>query len=379
MSGLPYFKLEAYLDTREFTASYMLCGSDMQTRSVKQLLALEPDALEKYISIGLDYPAPQGNIELREQITKIYRSCTINNILCFAGAEEGIYAAMRSLLEKNDHVITLVPCYESLKLLPETFCQVTTVPVELDQEKNWFIDIGKIKKAIQPNTKMIVVNFPHNPTGFIPTHAFQQELIHIARQCGAYIFCDEVNRFLEHDPSLQLPNITDVYEKGISLNVMSKSWGLPGLRIGWIACQEINVIKKLRDYKHYLSICNSAPSEYLSILALKHKERIFSENISLLLKNKKILKDYLLSRPDLFQWLEPKGTCVCYPGYHGYIPIDKLADDLFSQYGLVILPSSVMNDTQNHFRISYGRANFTEAFSYFKAYINEKMPIAEKI
>lgn len=374
MSALPPFKLEEYLDKREFTAQYMLCGSDVQTRSIKDILDFEENALEQYMSLELHYPVPQGNIALREEISQIYSMCNKEQILCFAGAEEGIYASMRALLEKNDHVITLVPCYESLKLLPEQFCKVTTIPVELDNDGDWSVDLGKIKSACQPNTKMIVVNFPHNPTGFIPSIQFQEELISIARHSNAYIFCDEVNRFLEHKPEFRLPNIADVYEKGISLNVMSKSWGLSGLRVGWIACQDLSVIKKLRDYKHYLSICNSAPSEFLSLLALKHKDKIFKENVNLLQGNKKILKEYLLFRSDIFQWIEPKGTCVCYPKYHGSIPIDVLADQLFERYGLVILPHHVMSDPNIHFRISYGRENFLEAFALFKNHIEKVMP-----
>ncbi len=137
----------------------------------------------------------------------------MDQILCFAGAEEGIYTTMRALLQPNDHVITLTPCYESLKLLPECFCQVDTVPVELDTNKNWFIDIEKIRAALRPDTKMIVVNFPHNPTGFIPTQRFQSKIRHVTKI--GYLTMTEL-MYIEYPDDFLTPIASNVREIIIS-------------------------------------------------------------------------------------------------------------------------------------------------------------------
>ena len=125
--------------------------------------------------------------------------------------------------------------------------------------------------AIKQNTRLIAINFPHNPTGKLISKEKLNTLIEISRKHGIYLFSDEVYRLMERKEEIRLPQIADIYEKGLSLNVMSKAYGLPGLRIGWIASKDIELLDKMERMKHYLSICNSSPSELLSIIALKFK------------------------------------------------------------------------------------------------------------
>ena len=373
MSSLPSFKLEDYLSQREFSAKYMFCASDVESRSIRSLLSFESHSEEKFLEINLSYTTPEGDEELRELIAKRYQILAKENILCFAGAEEGIYTAMRVLLEKNDHAICLTPCYQSSKTLPETFCSISEWPLKKDEKNSsWRLNLDSLRKLIKKNTKMIVLNFPNNPTGFIPDKKTFLELIQIAREHDLYLFSDEVYRGLELNEKNRLPYAASLYEKALSLDVLTKSYGLAGLRIGWVACQDKKILKKLGAYKHYLSICNAGPSEFLAKLALRHEEKIWLENKLLLQKNFDELKNYFLSRPDLFKWYEPQGGCIAYPQYRGKENISEIADRLFKEYKLTILPCSVFSEENNHFRVSFGRKNMPEALKVFKKFFERQ-------
>ena len=363
MSTLPVFKLEDYLSKKEFNCKYFLSSSDLESRPISSLLVTKKDQ-ESFLNLNLGYTTTQGCEEIRTILAKDYQPCSFDDILSFAGAEEGIYATMRSFLKKDDHVIVMTPGYESHQTLPASICQWSPWELKLNHENNWELDLDTLKKKIQKNTKMIIVNFPHNPTGFIPTPQCFNELIAIARNYGIYIFCDEVYWGIEHDISYRLQPVAALYEKGISLNVMSKSYGLAGLRYGWIACQDNTFIKQLANYKHYLSICNSKPSELLTLLALKQRDQILKENNQLVSSNLNIVRQYF-EHSTLFQWFEPKGSPIAYPKYLGKIPIKRLSEILFDNYDLLLIPCHVFGQHHNHFRVSYGKNDTPKALNVF--------------
>lgn len=258
---IPDFKLEEFWKTYEFTSPYLLCCSDAETWTLSELVAIaDEDSKKLWNSLALGYTESPGHPILRKEIARLYDSIKADDILTFAGAEEGIYCVMRVLVEPEDHVIVIDPCYQSLATLPETFGgKVTAIPLKFENE--WKLDLEDVKKAFRPNTKLLVLNYPHNPTGTVLDEKVLDGLIQLARKSGAYIFCDEVYRYMEVDETERMPSIADVYEKGISLNVMTKSFGLAGLRIGWLATRDAHFLKEVGSYKLYTSICNSAPSE----------------------------------------------------------------------------------------------------------------------
>ena len=271
------FKLETYFSRWEFTAKYNMAASDVESVSLSDLLAMSSiDDKKAFDDLRLGYTETFGNPELRYEISKTYDTAKPENILCFVGAEEGIYVAMRVLLNRNDHAIVVVPNYQSAETIPLDICEVSGVP--LNPEKDWALDIDRVKNEIRPNTKLVSINFPNNPTGAILARDLYDELVKICRQTGLYLFSDEVYRLIERDIRLRLPQVGDIYERGLSLNVMSKAYGMPGLRIGWIMCKDKDILQNMERYKHYLSICNSAPSEHLSIIALKARQQILTNS-----------------------------------------------------------------------------------------------------
>jgi aspartate/methionine/tyrosine aminotransferase len=365
------FKLESYLAKREFTAPFNLCSSDLETYSMKEILQMaDEECLQLWDNLQLGYTETKGHPLLRQEISKEYGAkIGDDNVLCFAGAEEGIYSMAQALLKPSDHAIVITPCYQSLESLPTAICSVTKI--ELQYEHDWELDIDKITEAIKPNTKLLIINFPHNPTGSLISHHKQHSLIELARKHDLWIFSDEVYRLSELDESDRLEPIASLYERGLSLSVMSKAYGLAGLRIGWIACQKKEVLHKIGEVKHYLSICNSGPSEILSIIALRNQQTIISRNRALMQKNIHLLDQFFKQYSEWFEWIRPQGGCTGYPLFKGQLPISKVADKLLQEYGVLILPGNIYDDDKNHFRISFGRETMPEGLNRLKQFIEK--------
>src|SRR5579862_3383998 len=161
--ALPPFALEQYFSRWEFTARYHMCASDMETLRLTELLALaDADDRAAWDALTLGYTETLGAPALREAIATTYESVAPADILCLAGAEEGVFVAMHGLLSSSDHAITITPNYQSLESVPVSLCDTTGIP--LDPARRWTLDLGRVRDAIRRNTRVICINFPHNPT-----------------------------------------------------------------------------------------------------------------------------------------------------------------------------------------------------------------------
>lgn len=364
------FGLEVFFSKWEFKAQHHMTASDVESMSASDLLAFADDTdRAAYENLWLGYTETWGAPDLREAISATYDQMKPQNILCMAGAGEGIYTTMKVLLDVDDHVIVPVPNYQSAETVPLSVCDVTGVPMRCESgaggqnamsKGGWRLDIDDIKAAIQSNTKLISLNFPHNPTGMLLAREDLDALIEICRDRGIYIFSDEVYRGVELNPDDQMPQLADVYEKGISLNVMSKAYGLPGLRIGWLAMSDLELLQRIERYKHYLSICNSGPSERLALIALKARDRILARNRGIMLENIALLESLFDDFPGLVEWTRPLGGCVAFPRYVGPGDGETFCRDLIEESSVLLLPSSIyqselMETPQDHFRIGVGR------------------------
>jgi aspartate/methionine/tyrosine aminotransferase len=340
---------------------------------MEDLLAMgSADDVSNFHNLWLGYTETWGAPDLREVIANTYDTLSADNILCFAGAEEGVYTAMRVILKKNDHAIVVVPNYQAAETIPLDICEVSGVPLQAD--KNWFLDIDQIAAAIKPNTKLISINFPNNPTGAIIPEKDMGKLVSLCRKHDLYLFSDEVYRLLETDELNRITQAADAYEKGISLNVCSKAYGLPGLRIGWIGCQDLELLQALERYKHYLSICNSGPSERLAVIALKNREIILERNRALLKSNLAKLDSFFADYPNLFEWTAPDGGCVAYPRFIGHGGVENFCHRLIEEAGVLLLPSSIytselIEPPSDRFRIGFGRANIDAGLGAFRDFL----------
>lgn len=372
------FALEVHFSKWEFTARYNLAGSDAETLSIADLMQMaSPEDREAFERLGLGYTETFGAPALRKAIAETYDSIDADRILSLAGAQEGIYIVSQVLLEPGDHAIVITPNYQSAETVPLSICEVSGVP--LDQDAGWAFDPGRVRDALKPNTKLVSINFPNNPTGVIPPRAAIDELIAMCRERGIWIFSDEVYRLIERDPRLRLPQLADVYEKAVSLNVMSKAYGLPGLRLGWLACQDRDTLVRFERFKHYLSICCAAPSEALATIALEARERIVERNRKLVRQNAELVGEFLGRYPDLFEFHEPDGGCVCFTRYMGADGVESFTSRLVAESGVLLLPSSVYRSEiadvpQNHFRIGLGRKLVPAALDAMGAWLAENQP-----
>lgn len=364
------FKLEEYLTKYEFSAKHLLCCSDAESFNLSELLEMA-DSNDKKLwdNLSLKYTEPYGHPILRELIAKeLYPELSSKNILCFAGAEEGIYAALSVICTKDDHVIVLTPCYQSLSEIPKSQGAMVTELV-LKQENQWKIDLNEIKNAITPQTKCIVINFPHNPTGQVIEEEALTELIQICDKQGIWLFSDEVYRLLGTPEKPWAKPAASLYNKALSLGVMSKAFGMAGLRIGWIACQDETLIHKMKLLKDYLSICNSAPAEILTLISLHNKDRILARNNLIVTENLKLLDAFFVEYADRFEWVRPQGGCVGFAKYKNKESIDVFCDRLVQQHTVLLLPASIYNHPSNSFRIGFGRKSMPEALSKLKEFL----------
>ena len=353
------FELEKFFSEWEFKAQYNLAASDIESRTVADLLAMvSKDQKAGFEDLWLGYTETWGAPDLRAQIATTYETMEAANILCLSGAQEGIYAAMRVLLSRSDHAIVVVPNYQSAETVPLDICQVSGAPIRA--ENNWQLDMDDLEKAVRPNTRLISINFPNNPTGALLSQPTLEALIALCRKHDIYLFSDEVYRLVERNPTDRMPQIADIYEKGFSLNVLSKAYGLPGLRIGWIASQDTKNLQSIERYKHFLSICNAGPSERLAMIALEHRETILSRNREIVRRNVQALETFFSSHLDRFSWIPPGGGCVAYPRYIGTDGVESFCKSLIEESGVLLLPSSIyrselMTAPVDHFRIGFGR------------------------
>jgi aspartate/methionine/tyrosine aminotransferase len=364
------FKLENFFEQHEFNVPYALCESDCESFTVKELLKMGNCSPRELENIRLGYTQTRGKLELREEISKLYSAILPEDIIVHSGAEEAIFIIMNVILNKGDHAIIHYPCYQSLIELPRSIgCEVTKW--EACENDGWSLDIDFLKKSIKKNTRIIVINCPHNPTGYLMEKEEYKEILRIAQKNNIFVFSDEVYKFLEYDNKNRLPSACDIYSKGISLGVMSKSFGLAGLRIGWIALKNKKLREEVRAYKDYTTICNSAPAEFLSILALKNKEQIISRNLNIIKHNLELLEGFFAAHSDFLTWIKPKAGSIAFPKIIKKINLQKFCFDLIEKRGVLLLPGNLYDYGNKHFRIGFGRKNFQDGLKLLSEYINE--------
>ncbi|HEY4307117.1 MAG TPA: aminotransferase class I/II-fold pyridoxal phosphate-dependent enzyme [Gemmatimonadaceae bacterium] len=360
------FTLERYFAKWEFAVKYLLCASDAEPVALGDLLAMaDDDSLQRWNSLKLGYTESLGLPALREEIAMLYRGLTADDIITFAGAEEGVFLAMHAMLKPGDHAVVVWPAYQSLHEVARSIGASVTL-VALNQ-RDWSFDVDAVAASMQPNTRLIVTNFPHSPTGAQLSGDQLARLIAIAELHGAHLFSDEVYRFLEHS-SRPVPPAAELSDRTLSLGVMSKAFGMPGARIGWIATRDAALRAKMAAFKDYTTICNAGPSEVLSLIGLRRREKIVGDIMTIVQSNLKLLDAFFHRHDKQFRWVRPKAGTVCFPEYLGG-NVDDFAARLVEQAGVLLLPASQFGYSGNHFRLGYGRRDMPEALAKLEEFV----------
>ncbi|HEY5494805.1 MAG TPA: aminotransferase class I/II-fold pyridoxal phosphate-dependent enzyme, partial [Candidatus Anoxymicrobiaceae bacterium] len=198
-----------------------------------------------------------------------------------------------------------------------------------------------------------------------------EQIVEIARKREVYLFSDEMYMFLEQDPGTRLPSACDVYEKAVCLGGVSKTFGMAGARIGWLATRDAGLMERLAQLKDYTTICSSAPSEVLATIALKSADRIIAENLERIKKNLDILDDFFDRHVDVFYWDRPPAGTVGFPRLLSSKTADEFCGAMISAAGVLLLPASVFDFGQSHFRVGFGREDLPGAVEALEACLPE--------
>jgi aspartate/methionine/tyrosine aminotransferase len=368
------FKLERYFAKYEFSAKYLLSSSDCESLGMQELLSMaDEESLALWRDLKLGYTESQGHPLLRQQIAATYQNIDSDQVLILA-PEEGIFIALQTLLQPGDRVITTFPAYQSLYEIGRSLgCEV--VPWSLQVRNGaWQLDVNMLEDLLDESTKLLIINFPHNPTGYLPTRTDIERIVDLCRKKDTILFSDEMYRLLEYDARQRLPAICDLYERGITLSGLSKSLALPGLRMGWLAARDTALFQRWLIYKDYTTICSSAPSEILALVALRAQQRILNRNLDIIRTNLETAELFFAQFPHLFEWLPPQAGSIAFPRLVSGVPVDEFCLDIITNRSIMLAPGNLFDFPGSHFRLGLGRRNFHQAIDRLRPYLRQKYP-----
>lgn len=366
------FQTEHFYAKYEFNTPYQLCNSDCETVNIGTLLDMADMSLEQMGQEALGYTESQGNPYLRDLIAGAYSHVQPDDVMVLGTPVEGIYLAARALLDPDDEVVVLTPAYDALINVFEHVVGAQNVKKWAFQpaSDSWKLSIADLRNVLTEKTKMIVVNFPHNPTGFLPSIDMQQELAQIAEAHDITIFCDEMYFGLVHSGTTPIPSMADVTKKAIVLSGLSKTYGLPGLRTGWLIVQDQATRDHLMNWKFYTSICPPGPSEFLAIAAMRVWEELRDRSIEQIERNLALADAFFARWPDRFVWRRPMAGSTALVGYN--VPsVEAAATQIAEEAGVLIHPGTTLGSDDQHMRMGFGRAGFGEALSQYEAWLKQ--------
>jgi aspartate/methionine/tyrosine aminotransferase len=369
--SLPPFRLERFFARYEFSVEHLLCASDCETLSVAELLALEPDAERRLLELRLGYTESSGEPELREAIAGLYDTLSADDVLVFSGGQEAIYALMQVAIQPPARLFVHSPCYQSLhEVARARGCRV--VPWRGRESDGWALDPAFVHYQLLREGRRqggaVVINCPHNPTGWQMTRDELEGLARLTDEEGLLLVSDVAYRFLEPRPEDRLPGACDLSESAVSLGVASKAFGLPGLRIGWLASHDRGLLERLAAFKDYQTICTDAVAQNLAALALRHAEEVAGRNRRIVAENLALLRDFMARRGDWLEWAPPGAGCLAYPGLAremtGEMGANAFCARVLERSGVLLLPGSVFDESDHrHLRIGFGRKSFPEGLA----------------
>jgi aspartate/methionine/tyrosine aminotransferase len=367
------FALERFFAQHEFSARHLLSTSDCQGLAMADLPAgAEDDLRARWDDLHLGYTESQGLPDLREEIATLYKGVAAADVLV-AAPEEAIFLAMNALLEPGDQVVCTFPGYQSLYALARSIgCDVSLW--QPSEAQGWRFDPAELEELLRPDTKLVVWNFPHNPTGALPTHEDHTRMIEAVTAVGAWLFSDEMYRLLEPSDEIRLPAAVDMYERAVSLSGMSKAFGLAGLRIGWVATHNERILERMKTLKDYTTICSSAPSELLALMGLRSRDAILAHNRELVKRNREAAEAFFTRHAHSMTWVPPRAGTVCFPrlasaGRGGAEGAEAFCARVLRQTGVLLLPSTVYGYGDSHFRLGLGRDDFVTGLEVLDAYL----------
>jgi aspartate/methionine/tyrosine aminotransferase len=360
MAVIEDFALERYFARWEFAVKHQLSASDVEPLTLPEVLSLADDETRRlWDGLALGYTESSGHPLLRVEIARLYQRLGAGHVLVLAGAEEGIFLAMHALVSPGDEAVVVTPAYQSLHAVPRSL-GARVHEVRLRAERGWRLDLDQVAATVSRRTRVIAINFPHNPTGAHIDVETQRRLVEIADSVGAVLLSDEVYRGLEYGDERSLPPAADLSETAVSLGVMSKSFALAGLRIGWLASRNTALLERIAKLKDYTTICSSAPSEILALMALRARDRVLERSREIVRRNLAFANGFFAERSSEFEWIAPRAGSVAFPRFTRR-NADDVAGQLAKRASVLLVPGSIFDASPSHFRLGLGRRDLPDA------------------
>ena len=348
------FKVEQWMNEYETNCKYNLAETCIDSLTIRELIELAgldvSDYMNKLADTRLTYSHIYGSPELLSGIAGLYGD-KINpeNILPMHGAIGANYHILMTLIDPDDNMVSVMPTYQQHYSIPESIGAEVRI-LHLNLENHFLPDIEKLKSLVDENTKVITLNSPNNPSGSLIPKETMEQVIEIARSVGAYVLCDEVYRGISEDGSYMY-SVADLYEKGISVGSMSKSWSMAGVRLGWIATQDMALISRCRERRDYDTISCPVIDDKLAALALANKDKIIARNRAILNANRKILDDWVKATPEVY-YQRPEAGTTALVYYKKNMPSRELCKRLVKETGVLFTPGECF-EMEGAVRIGY--------------------------
>ena len=351
------FQLERWMTTYELAVKYDIAESGIAPMSTNDLLDLLPDAdreraLQSLLDLRLGYSEARGSLALRTALAETYENTSPDNILVTTGAIEANFLLLNTLLDSGDHVVVIDPAYQQLQSVQRAIgCDVSLWRPR--QDPHFHFELDDLRELVTDRTRLIVINTPHNPTGAILSEAELRAVYAIAESIGATVLCDEAYRWLDVPGSEPLaPPIRNLGDRGVSVGTVSKPFGIPGLRIGWIAAPE-DLIQQCWAMRDFISLSPGGLNDALALIAVTHRDQIAARTRSIVEQNLDVAESWFARNADLVSWTPPRGGLLSLVKYRLDIPSTELANRLAEEYSVMLAPGSAFG-YEGYLRLGIG-------------------------
>lgn len=368
------FAVEEWMNAWEVGAKYNIAETCVDSISMNELFELtgedKTEFLNRLCARRLSYGDIEGLPEFRKGVCGLYKTLNIENIVPTHGASGANHHVFYSLISPGDRVVSIMPTYQQLYSIPESYGADVQI-LHLSKENNYLPDLEKLRRLVTPETKMICINNPNNPTGALMSEQMIREIVEIARSADAWILCDEVYRHLSQEDGW-CPSIVDLYEKGISVSSMSKVFSLAGLRLGWIATHDMSVVKSCLSHRDYNLVSCGVFDEMLAAAALKHRDKLLERSRKIVRENLQILDDWVSSEPHV-SYVKPKAGTTALVYYDLDIPSYEFCEEMYKKTGAFVTPGDCF-EVPHSMRIgyAYGKQDLIDGLKAISEYIAMK-------
>ncbi|MDH4271154.1 MAG: aminotransferase class I/II-fold pyridoxal phosphate-dependent enzyme [Candidatus Aminicenantes bacterium] len=344
------FQMERMQSTWENVVEYNLSESGVHPLTLRELLS--DDELHELLDIGLGYSQTNGTPQLREQIIRLYPGANLDQVLVTAGSSEANYLLIWSNIEPGDEVVFIMPNYMQMWGLVRGFGAVLK-PFWLKEKLGWAPDLDELKDLVTARTKLIIVTNPNNPTGAVLSPEAMSAVVESAERVGAWIIADEVYQGAEREGPIA-PSFWGKTDRAVIVNGLSKAYGLPGTRIGWIVGRQ-DFIQKTWPYHDYTTISPSILSDRIAQIALSpsNREKILERTRGILRRNYPLIESWLNKRPDLFSYVAPQAGAIAFARYHHEINSTELVTRLIREKSTLIVPGDHF-EIDRYLRFGFG-------------------------